>query len=88
MLDACIIAKEDSALGLDYQWYEYIKCILKMQCILISNTAFISKRHDNFDLTRLDNTMTLCGDCHAAFNDGMNPSFVFVPSDLEVFHIP
>jgi hypothetical protein len=39
----------------------------------------------NFDLTRLDNTMALCGACHAAFNDSVNPSFVFVPLDLEFF---
>jgi hypothetical protein len=39
----------------------------------------------NFDLTKIDNTMALCGVCHAAFDDSMNPSFVFVPSDLEFF---
>lgn len=39
----------------------------------------------NFGLTMLDNTMALCGVCRAAFGDSMNPSFFFVPSDLEFF---
>lgn len=38
-----------------------------------------------FPITGYENGMMLCPNCHALFDDMLNPGWIFVPADLEYF---